>query len=89
MLTTSYFRPTFYYDYGDPLHNLDEELFAALDPSIKSMFAYAFDRKNPFYQKLRRARAYRAFQTRRVLGAPLRIGERWYARVREAVRGAG
>lgn len=86
MLTTSYFRPTFYYDYGDPLHNLDEELFAALDPSIQPMFAYAFDKNNAFHHKLQRARAYRAIQTRRVLGAPLRIGERWYARVREAVR---
>ena len=89
MLTTSYFRSTFYYDYGDPLHNLDEELFAALDPSIKPMFAYAFDKANPFHRKLRRDRAYRAIKTRRLLGAPIRIGERWYERMRDAVRRLG
>jgi ectoine hydroxylase-related dioxygenase (phytanoyl-CoA dioxygenase family) len=89
MLTTSYFRPTFYYDYGDPLHNLDDRLFAALDPSIKPMFAYAFDRTNPFYRKLRRDRAHRAIERKPVLGAPLRIGRRWYERMRDAVRRAG
>jgi ectoine hydroxylase-related dioxygenase (phytanoyl-CoA dioxygenase family) len=89
MLTTSYFRRTFYYDYGDPLHNLDDGLFAALDPSIKSMFAYAFDKTSPLYRKLRRARAYKAIERRRVLGAPLRIGGRWYERVRDAARRTG
>lgn len=86
MLTTSYFRQTFFYDYGDPLHNLDEELFAALDPSLKPLFAYAFDKTNPFYRKMQRARTYRAIKRRRLFGAPFRIGERWYERVQDAVR---
>ena len=62
------------------------ERWSTLDPAVKPMFAYAFDKMNPFYRKLRRARAYKAIERRRVLGAPLRIGQRWYARVREAVR---
>jgi ectoine hydroxylase-related dioxygenase (phytanoyl-CoA dioxygenase family) len=89
MLTTSYFRHSFYYDYGDPRHNLDDQLFAALDPSIKPMFAYAFDKASPFHGKLQRDRALRAIKGRRVLGAPFRIGGRWYERVRDAVRRAG
>jgi hypothetical protein len=44
---------------------------------------------NPFYRKLRRARAYKALERRWLLGAPLRIGERWYERVRDAVRRTG
>ncbi|HEY0190207.1 MAG TPA: phytanoyl-CoA dioxygenase family protein [Kofleriaceae bacterium] len=89
MLTTSYFRSSFYYDYGDPLHNLDDALFAALDPALKPMFAYAFDKSSPFYKKLARARAFKALKRRRLLGAPFRIGERWYERVHDAVRRTG
>ncbi|HET9622891.1 MAG TPA: phytanoyl-CoA dioxygenase family protein [Kofleriaceae bacterium] len=89
MLTTSYFRSSFYYDYGDPLHNLDEAQFAALDPAIKPLFAYAFDKSSPFFKKLQRARAFKALKRRRVLGAPFRIGERWYERVHDAVRRTG
>ena len=53
---------------------------------MKPMFAYVFDKTNPFYWKLRRARAYKAIERRRLLGAPLRIGGRWYERVRDAIR---
>jgi len=53
---------------------------ACLSWPPKPMFAYAFDKTSPFYRKLRRARAYKAIERRRVLGAPLRIGERWYER---------
>lgn len=86
MLTTSYFRSTFFYDYGDPLHNLDDGLFAALEPEIKPLFAYAFDKSSPFYRKMQRGRAFKALKRRRLLGAPFRIGERWYERVHDRVR---
>lgn len=89
MLTTSYFRSSFYYDYGDPLHNLDDELFAALDPAIRPLFAYAFDKSSPFYKKMQRTRTFKALKRRRLLGAPFRIGERWYERVHDAVKRAG
>lgn len=85
MLTTSYFRRDFFYDYGDPRHNLDEKLFAALDPSAQPMFDYVFDRKSPLHWRLQRDRAITAIEQKRLLGAPLRIGKRMAERLREAM----
>ena len=86
MLTTSYFRPDFFYDYGDPLHNLDKGLYEALDPAVRGLFTYLFDAKDSRYWKLRYGRAHRQLKDRRLLGAPLRIGSQWWERLRDASR---
>jgi ectoine hydroxylase-related dioxygenase (phytanoyl-CoA dioxygenase family) len=82
MLTTSYFRREFFYDYGDPEHNLDEELFNAFDPAVRELFSYCFDRTDRLYWKMHKSRAYRKLEARRLLGAPLRVGERLITRLR-------
>jgi ectoine hydroxylase-related dioxygenase (phytanoyl-CoA dioxygenase family) len=89
MLTQSFFRTSFYYDYGDPLHSIDKKLFDALDPSIKPYFSYCFDKTDPLYWKLHRTRAIQKIEKRRVLGAPFRIGGRWLERARDAVKERG
>lgn len=43
MLTISYFREGFSHDYGNPEHNLDRELWEALDPPAKRLFAWVFE----------------------------------------------
>ncbi len=86
MLTTSYFRADFFYDYGDPLHNLDRELFEALDPSVRGLFNYLYDAKDSRYWKLRGGRTLTKIKDQRLLGAPLRIGSRWWERLRDASR---
>lgn len=43
MLTISYFREGFTHDYGNPEHNLDRELWEALEPRMKRLFAYVFE----------------------------------------------
>lgn len=43
MLTMSYFREGFTHDYGSPEHNLDRELWEALEPPTKRLFAYVFE----------------------------------------------
>jgi hypothetical protein len=42
MLTVGYFRRDYEYPYGDPFHNLDEELYAGLEPSVQQLFAPFF-----------------------------------------------
>lgn len=86
MLTTSYFRTSFFYDYGDPMFNVDESIYEALDPSIKPLFRYCFDRTDPLYWKLHSTRAYEAATRRRLLGAPLRIGGRMLDRARTSLQ---
>jgi ectoine hydroxylase-related dioxygenase (phytanoyl-CoA dioxygenase family) len=43
MLTISYFREGFTHDYGNAEHNLDRELWEALEPRMKRLFAYVFE----------------------------------------------
>jgi hypothetical protein len=86
MLTTSYFRRDFFYDYGDPLHNLDATLYGALDGSVRPLFAYVYDKTDARYWKMHYGRMHRKITERRLLGAPLRIGSRWWDQVRESGR---
>jgi hypothetical protein len=86
MLTTAYFRSGYFYEYGDPLHNLDRTLYDALDPSVRGLFSYVYDGKDASYWKLRYGRANRQIKDWRYLGAPLRIGSRWWERLRDASR---
>jgi ectoine hydroxylase-related dioxygenase (phytanoyl-CoA dioxygenase family) len=86
MLTSGYFRKDYYYGYGDPLHNLDEELYKELDPSVQELFMPFFDKNDWRYWKLRQSRAIRGLADRRYLGAPLRIGQRWADRVKAKIR---
>lgn len=53
MLTAAYFRGDYYYPYGDPAFNLDEQLYAELDPSVRQLFAPFFDPDDPRYARLR------------------------------------
>jgi len=89
MLTTSYFRRDFLYDYGDPLYNLDRPLFDALDPSVRGLFGYVFEKKDARYWKIRYGRAHRLLKERRYIGAPLRIGSRWWDRLETSLKRRG
>lgn len=53
MLTTGYFRNDYYYPYGDPLFNLDEQLYNELEPSVQRLFAPFFDQADWRYTKVR------------------------------------
>jgi ectoine hydroxylase-related dioxygenase (phytanoyl-CoA dioxygenase family) len=53
MLTAGYFRSDYYYPYGDPRYNLDEELYSALGPSVRQLFAPFFEESDWRYAKLR------------------------------------
>ena len=86
MLTIGYFRKDFYFEYGDPLHNLDETLYKALDPSVQQLFAPFFDKTDRRYWELRQNRAIRSVKDRRYIGFPLRIGLRWADRVKTKIR---
>ncbi len=89
MLTISYFRRNYFYNYGDPYYNLNKELFDALDPSVQSTLDYCFDKSSSLYWKLQAQRAFDAVEQQRSLGAPVRYGVRMAARLREAMlRGA-
>jgi hypothetical protein len=48
MLTAGYFRSDYYYPYGDPRYNLDDELYRELEPF--------FDESDWRYAKLRQER---------------------------------
>ncbi len=81
MLTGGYFRKDFYFEYGDPFHNLDENLYKELDPSVQALFTPYPDVTDWRYWKLRQRRTVGGVTDRRYLGAPLRIGLRWAYRV--------
>jgi Phytanoyl-CoA dioxygenase (PhyH) len=59
MLTAGYFRPDYYYPYGDTRHNLDEQLYEQLDPQLRQLFTPFFDDTDPRYWKLREEPAIR------------------------------
>ncbi len=79
MLTIGYFRKDYYFQYGDPLFNMDEAIYKELDPSVQELFAPFFQKADWRYWQLRRSRAIRRITEKRYLGAPLRIGMRWLA----------
>jgi ectoine hydroxylase-related dioxygenase (phytanoyl-CoA dioxygenase family) len=56
MLTAGYFRSDYYYPYGDPRYNLDDELYRELEPSVRQLFAPFFDESDWRYAKLRQER---------------------------------
>lgn len=74
MLTSGYFRRSFFYKYGDPFFNLDAESYAELDPDLQRLFEPFFDRTSPLYWKLKHAHAFKRATDRPVAGAPLRAG---------------
>ncbi|MDX6699499.1 MAG: hypothetical protein QOE65_2896 [Solirubrobacteraceae bacterium] len=47
MLTMAFFRAAESHDYGDVRFNLDEDLYAALDPEVRTLFAHAFADVSP------------------------------------------
>jgi ectoine hydroxylase-related dioxygenase (phytanoyl-CoA dioxygenase family) len=65
MLTAGYFRNDYYYPYGDVLHNLDEELYEDLEPSVQQLFRPFFDHTDWRYAKLRHDHAAGSAQMRR------------------------
>jgi len=65
MLTAGYFRSDYYYPYGDPGYNLDEELYGELEPSLRQLFAPFFDESDWRYAKLRQERSADSSQLRR------------------------
>ena len=65
MLTSGYFRKDYFYPYGDPNYNLDEKLYAELDPSVRELFAPFFGATDWRVRKLRRDRALRNVVDRR------------------------
>ena len=85
MLTISYFRRSYFYNYGDPYYNLDQEIFDALDPSVQRAFDYCFDKSSSLYWKLQGQRAFTKVEQQRILGAPVRYGVRMAERLREAM----
>lgn len=56
MLTAGYFRSDYYYPYGDPRYNLDNELYRKLDPPVRQLFAPFFEESDWRYAKLRQER---------------------------------
>lgn len=89
MMTSSYFRRNFFYDYGDPGYNLGkgEEIYHSLEPAVREVFDYCFNWRDPLYWKLRHARAHNSRSHRRLLGAPLSIGKKMVERLRAVIRG--
>jgi len=63
MLTIGMFRADHEYGYGSPSYNLDEALYARLDPRIRRMFGYHFT-------PLKKARRSLGQLRRRMLGTP-------------------
>lgn len=53
MLTAGYFRSHYYYPYGDPRYNLDDELYRELELSVRQLFAPFFEKSDWRYAKLR------------------------------------
>jgi ectoine hydroxylase-related dioxygenase (phytanoyl-CoA dioxygenase family) len=56
MLTAGYFRSDYYYPYGDPRYNLDDELYRELEPSVRQLFAPFFEESDWRYAELRQER---------------------------------
>ena len=79
MLTIGYFRKDYYFEYGDPFFNIDEDIYKELAPSVQELFAPFFQKADWRYWKLRQSRTVRRITGKRYLGAPLRIGMRWLA----------
>lgn len=89
MLTISYFRRSYFYNYGDPYYGLDQEAFDGLESSVRRRFDYCYDRSSSLYWKLQAQRAMTAVEQQRILGAPLRYGIKMAERLHEArLRGA-
>lgn len=65
MLTAGYFRNAYYYPYGDPLYNLDDELYRELEPSVRQLFTPFFDKSDWRYAKLRQDHSADSSQMRR------------------------
>ena len=86
MLTAGYFRRDYHCTYGNPLYNLDARLFLELDPSVQGLFAPFFDKSDPLYRNLHQSPAIRSLMQMHYLGAPIRIGRRWAARIRKRIR---
>lgn len=74
MLTSGYFRQDYYYQYGDPFYNLDDTLYADLEPDVQQLFAPFFDRSDHRFRKLRQDQAIKRATDNAVLGAPVRAG---------------
>lgn len=89
MLTISYFRRSYFYNYGDPYYNLSRAVFDGLESSVKRRFDYCYNRSSSLYWKLQGQRALTMVEQQRVLGAPLRYGIKMAERFHEArLRGA-
>ena len=86
MLTAGYFRRDYHCTYGDPLYNLDAGLFHKLVPSVQELFAPFFTKSDVLYRQLHQGRAIRRMMQMHYLGASIRIGRRWAARLKERIR---
>jgi len=78
MLTISYFRKDFFYNYGNPKYNVDSGIYENLLPETKKVFNYMFNKKKILYWKMYLTEQYYKIELYPVMGIPLRLLTRFY-----------